>query len=272
MDLSYIFFNAIVYGTVASCMASFFAYAKFLHLGLGSYMIGAGFVIYLFVQWHIVEASLLLLGLIVSYIAFYTLMLRDFSHEKQRDLVALITSLMLGVVIANIIQFFFGSGAIFLSAWNVSAWLLGAIFILVSLSVYYIFEKSCYSMIFKWLFEKYATMQSLGIPISTYMHVLYVSRFVGFVGIAILLLHTSGLKAVDGMFYLLKWLAIVIMVWIAHKQYIFVWALLYVLVEYFLFLHLWLPIAYKESMIMVVILLVLLVKPQGLFSIRTRTL
>ena len=272
MDLSYIFFNAIVYGTVASCMASFFAYAKFLHLGLGSYMIGAGFVVYLFAQGRIAQAFLLLLSLLVSYILFYTLTLRHFPHEKQRDLVALITSLMLGVVIANVIQFFFGSGAIFLSAWNVSAWYLGAVFMFVSLSVYYVFERSCYSMIFKGLFEKYATMQSLGFPISRYMHVLYIFRFIGFIGIAILLLHTSGLKAVDGMFYLLKWLAIVIMVGIAHKQYIFVWALLYVLAEYFLFLHLWLPIAYKESMIMIVILVVLLIKPQWLFSIRTRSI
>ena len=78
---------------------------------------------------------------------------------------------MLGVVIANVIQFFFGSGAIFLSAWNVSAWYLGAVFMFVSLSVYYVFERSCYSMIFKGLFEKYATMQSLGFPISRYMHI-----------------------------------------------------------------------------------------------------
>ena len=167
-------------------------------------MIGAGFAVYLFAQGRIVEAFLLLLSLLVSYILFYTLTLSHFPHEKQRDLVTLIASLMLGVIIANVIQFFFGSGAIFLSAWHVSAWYLGGIFVLVSLSVYYIFEKSCYSMIFKGLFEKYATMQSLGLPISTYMHVLYIFRFVGFIGIAILLLHTSGLKKINGMFYLLK--------------------------------------------------------------------
>ena len=52
-------------------------------------------MVYLFATGKSVAASLLLFGLAVSYIAFYSLLLRDFAHDKQRDLVALIVLLML---------------------------------------------------------------------------------------------------------------------------------------------------------------------------------
>lgn len=120
------------------------------------------------------------------------------------------------------------------------------------------------------MFEKAAVVQSLGIPSGGYRHILYIFWFVALFGVGVLILHTSGLKAVDGLFYLLKGLAIMILVGIANKKYIFLGALLYVLVEYLLFIKLGWSIAYKESMIMVVILLVLLFKPEGLFSFQTR--
>jgi branched-subunit amino acid ABC-type transport system permease component len=42
--------------------------------------------------------------------------------------------------------------------------------------------------------------------------------------------------------------------------------LLYVLLEYLFFIHWWRPIIYKESLILVLILLILVCKPTGLFS------
>lgn len=272
MDRSYILFNALVYGSIASALSGFFAYAKFLNLSLGSYMMGAGFVVYLFAMGRSLAASILLSVLVVSYIAFYTLLLRDFAHDKQRDLVALITSLMLWVVLANILQFFFGSRGIFLSVWHIPVWMLLGIFVCVAGGIYYIFEKTHYSIVFKWLFEKAAVIQSLGIPSGTYRHVLYIFWLAALFGISALILHTSGLKAVDGLFYLLKGLAIMILVGIGNKKYIFLWALLYVFVEYVLFIKLWWSIAYKESMIMVVILFVLLFRPEWLFGHKTRSI
>lgn len=60
MDLSYIFFNALVYGVIASALSSFFAYAKFLNLALGSYLMGTTFVVYLFAHGKFVTGFLLL--------------------------------------------------------------------------------------------------------------------------------------------------------------------------------------------------------------------
>lgn len=270
MDISYIFFNALVYGIIASALSSFFAYAKFLNLALWSYLMGAAFVVYLFAHGRFFAAFVLLLGLLLSYVAFYVLLLRDFAHDKQRDLVALIVSLMLGTLLANILQFFFGSGGIYLSAWKMSPWILMSLFVSIASRIYYIFEKSHYSIVFKWLFEKSIVIQSLGIPLNIYRHILYIFWFVLFFLVGILLLHTSWIKAVNGLFYLLKGLAIMIMVGISRKQYIFLGALLYVLAEYLLFIKRGLSIAYKESMIMIVILVVLLIRPDGLFSFKTR--
>ena len=270
MDLSYIFFNALVYGVIASALSSFFAYAKFLNLALGSYLMGATFVVYLFAQSKFVAAGLLLAGLCISYVVLYVLLLRHFSHEKQRDLVALIISLMLGTVLANILQFFFGSGGIYLSAWQFSPLVLMSLFFVIAFGIYYVFEKTYYSIVFKGLFEKSTVIQSLGISLHLYRHVLYMFWFSLFFAVGFLLLHTSGVKAVDGLFYLLKGLAIMIMVGISRKQYIFVGTLIYVLIEYLLFIKWGIPIAYKESMIMIVILWVLLFKPEGLFSLKTR--
>jgi branched-subunit amino acid ABC-type transport system permease component len=65
---------------------------------------------------------------------------------------------------------------------------------------------------------------------------------------------------------------VMILVGIAHKQYVFLWALLYVLIEYVMFIELGWPIAYKETLILVVILLILILKPEGLFSLGKRNI
>ena len=124
-------------------------------------------------------------------------------------------------MIANVLQFFFGSGGIYLPVWHISAWILLTIFVLVAGMIYYVFEKTHYSIVFKGLFEKAAVIQSLGIPSGRYRHILYIFWFVALFGVAALILHTSGLKAVDGLFYILKGLAIMILVGIANKKYIF---------------------------------------------------
>ena len=61
-----------------------------------------------------------------------------------------------------------------------------------------------------------------------------------------------------------------IMVGVEKREYIFLGALMYVAIEYILFIGLGLPIEFKETCILVIILAILLIKPQGLFSIKAR--
>ncbi|MDR0369441.1 MAG: hypothetical protein LBH96_02675, partial [Candidatus Peribacteria bacterium] len=78
------------------------------------------------------------------------------------------------------------------------------------------------------------------------------------------------LRASDGLFYMIKAMGIMILVGTARRERIFAGALLYVLVEYLLFIVWGLPISYKETFILLVILGVLLFKPEGLFNRKKR--
>jgi branched-subunit amino acid ABC-type transport system permease component len=61
-----------------------------------------------------------------------------------------------------------------------------------------------------------------------------------------------------------------LLVGIAKKEWMYIGALLYVVVEYLLFIQWGFPMEYKETLILLVILLVLIFKPEGLFMIRKR--
>jgi branched-subunit amino acid ABC-type transport system permease component len=69
---------------------------------------------------------------------------------------------------------------------------------------------------------------------------------------------------------MIKALGIMILVGTTRKEYLFLGALLYVLVEYGLFIVWGLPISYKETLILLVILGVLLFRPEGIFARRER--
>jgi branched-subunit amino acid ABC-type transport system permease component len=69
---------------------------------------------------------------------------------------------------------------------------------------------------------------------------------------------------------MIKAMGIMILVGTARRERIFAGALLYVLVEYLLFIVWGLPISYKETFILLVILGVLLFKPEGLFNRKKR--
>jgi branched-subunit amino acid ABC-type transport system permease component len=85
-------------------------------------------------------------------------------------------------------------------------------------------------------------------------------------GLAFLLLTETSLRASDGLFYMIKALGIMILVGTAKRERMFAGALLYVFIEYVLFIIRGLPISYKETLILFVILGVLLFRPEGLFS------
>lgn len=78
------------------------------------------------------------------------------------------------------------------------------------------------------------------------------------------------MKPIDWIFYLLKGVWIMVLVWITKIEYSFIWALIYVIFEYILFISLWVEITYKESLILLIILIILIFKPNWLFTLKTR--
>ncbi len=53
-----------------------------------------------------------------------------------------------------------------------------------------------------------------------------------------------------------------IMIGLEKKEYIYLGALVYVALEYIIFIGLGMPIQYKETLILVIILAILLIKPE----------
>jgi branched-subunit amino acid ABC-type transport system permease component len=119
--------------------------------------------------------------------------------------------------------------------------------------------------------ENSGLVRGLGIQTTSFLQKVFAVLLVLLFGIAFILLTETSLRASDGLFYMIKALGVMILVGTARKEYLFLGALLYVVVEYLLFIVGGLPISYKETLILVVILGVLLFKPEGLFSGRKRT-
>lgn len=114
--------------------------------------------------------------------------------------------------------------------------------------------------------ENSGLVRGFGISTTSFLQKVFASLLVLLFVLAFILLNETSLRASDGVFYMIKALGIMILVGTAKKERMFAGALVYVLVEYGLFILAGLPISYKETLVLVVILGVLLFKPEGLFS------
>ena len=61
-----------------------------------------------------------------------------------------------------------------------------------------------------------------------------------------------------------------VLVGVKKIEYAFFGALIYVLLEYSLFVHVGLPIAYKAPTMLIIIMLLLFFKPEGIFTYKLR--
>jgi branched-subunit amino acid ABC-type transport system permease component len=135
-----------------------------------------------------------------------------------------------------------------------------------------VFKYSFLWRVFKWIYENSKVVSSLGLNVNKLILVGAMFFFLLLLLSSYWVIANSNVKATDGIFYLLKGLGIMIIVWVSAIEYTFLWALLYVLVEYILFVELWLPISYKETFILVIVLCILVFKPNGLFTFAKRKL
>lgn len=271
MDLSYILFNTLVYWLIAFVFAGFMAWGKFLNLWIWAIMIVLGYCIQGFVvdwfSWALLASSL---GIVVFTIAMNWFIVHSFKNEKQRDLFGLVFTLWISILLENATNYIFGPNSVSFSGMNLSVWFLITLFVCINLAIWYIFGKSYFGTMMKWVYENSKTIQSLWIRVNKTLYWLFFVLFLVLVGVACMVLVEWNMRATDSLFYAIKGIWIMILVWVAQKQYMLWWALLYVLLEYLMFITFWRPIAYKETLILVVILLVLFVKPEGLFSFSKR--
>jgi branched-subunit amino acid ABC-type transport system permease component len=144
--------------------------------------------------------------------------------------------------------------------------LFSLLFLLFFGACRYFFRKSIAGKMLNAINENSGLVRGFGISTTSFLQKVFASLLVLLFVLAFILLNETSLRASDGVFYMIKALGIMILVGTAKKERMFAGALVYVLVEYGLFILAGLPISYKETLVLVVILGVLLFKPEGLFS------
>jgi len=273
MDRSYILFNSIVYGWLALVFSAFYAYAKIQHLSIGSFMVFLWYIIYQYMTtWFTFHTTAILLWFIACYMGSLWVLIHWFPNEKSRDLLSIVFTLWLSLVTENVLHLFYGPWSVSVSGIDVPLYVLIVLFIGLNIFLFYMSWATVFGKMMKGVFERSLVVSSLWIRVQRLQYITFFLLLLILTLIAGLVLVESNIKPGDWLFYLIKGIWISILVGFSQKQWVFVGALLYVLVEYFFFIHLWRPIIYKESLILVIILLVLVWKPSGLFSFWKRHL
>lgn len=215
---------------------------------------------------------LVVLWLIVSYFIINTIVTKAFSNEKQRDLFGLIFTLWGSLLIENCINMIYWPNATSITMRTRTPLSLLLVLLLINCVITYVFHISYNGKIWQGIMSQASSIRSLGVHINRMMIIMMSIFLPVLVTIGVIIANEWAIKPSDNMFYLIKWIGIMIMVWVEKKQYIYLWALIYVTIEYLLFITRWLPIGFKETLILVLILGILLIKPEWLFSLTSRKL
>ena len=266
-------FNTLMYGSIAFILSAYFAYAKYLNLAISGFMILAAYVLAVSTtHWRWVKQIAILLCAFLLYRCINYIILHYFKNEKQRDLFWLIFTLGCSIVVDNSIAIIYGSSPVSIEGWWLSRWELACMLIVLQLLIIYIFQKSFLGKIWQGIYSNTWSIRTLGIPVNTMIHILFCIFFVCSMWLALLVAQQWAIKPSDHLFYTLKWIGIMIAVWVDKRQYMYLWALFYVILEYILFVVWWVPLGYKEALILIIILILLLLKPEWLFSFKQRVL
>lgn len=273
MDLQYILLNSLVYGIIALALIVFFAYWKFLNLTLWVFVVFLSYIMYFFMtNWVTWYGILVAIGAFLFYLAVNYITVKCFTNAKQRDLFGLIFTLWATVLLENSINYIFGPNSVWVMWAKIDWYWLLLLFVWLNMLLIYFFRFTYFGCIFRWLFENQDILRSLGVKTDKVI----LSSFVVLVVLlslnAYIILAHSNVKSSDHIFYILKWIGIMILVWISKIEYVFIGALLYVVTEYIIFIKFGIPISYKETMILIVILLVLILKPNWIFTFKSRNI
>ena len=267
MDLWYILLNTIIYGGCALIIAEIFSYGKFLHFAIWSYIMVAGYIFIFLNKFGLNTANLIMiLSLLLCFFGTNYLLLKVFPNERKREQAWLIITLWISILLENLWNYFYGWAAVSTKFWDVSNILLIALLIWLFWISYYFYKVSCIGKEFKAISEWWEIASGLWINVNRNIQLLSIFLFIVILLIAYLLINTSSIRMQDGFYYMIKWIWIMMLVGLSKKEWLLLWALIYVLIEYFLFVKLWLPLMYKESLILLIIIFCLLFKPEWLFN------
>lgn len=271
MNLDYILFNTIVYGIVAMIIAWYFGFGKILNFAMGAYMIMWWYILsWLAVDGFSLRNICMIVVLFWSYILVNWGLLTYFPNDKKRDHVWLVLTLWLSIVLENITNYVYWPNSVSLSVTHIPIYVLILIFVGLVVFFFYFYKYTFWWVTLNAISENNKLVRGLGISTKIILQILFIIFLLLLLFATFLVLKNSALRASDWIFYMIKGIWIMILVGITKKEYMFFGALIYVLVEYLLFIKLWLPISYKETLILIIILMVLMFKPEWLFALRSR--
>lgn len=271
MDFYYILQNTIIYWIMAFVITNIFSSNKYLNFAIGSFFIFFWYVIIYFQEnGFSIQAVLFIIS---SFLIFYYLdkfIVKSFINSKKRELFWIIFTLGFAILLENVLYYKFGPNSISINNGNIDIVFLWAVFMVLFIFTYYFYKISLSGKILKWLHEDAKVIDTLWINVEKLK---FFNMFFSFILLFIasyIALTSSSLNIGANLFFLLKWIGIMIIVWINKIEYIFLWALLYVFTEHILFINLWVPIWYKDSLILIIILFILIIKPNGVLNFNLR--
>lgn len=272
MDLWYILLNTIIYGGCALIISEIFSYGKFLHFAVWTYIMVAWYIfIFMSKFWLNVPNIIMIFSLLLFFFGVNYLLMRSFSSNK-REQIWLIVTLWVSIFLESLWNYLYWASAVSFQSTSISNILLVVLLICLFCILLYFHKFSYMGKEFSAIDENWNFARELWIKTNHHVQVLSVFLFCIILLIAYLLVKTSSIRMQDGFYYMIKWIWIMMLVWLSRKEWLLLWALIYVIIEYLLFVELWLPIMYKESMTLVVIIFCLLYKPEWLFSFRRRSI
>jgi len=96
MDIQYILLNTVIYWIVALVIANFFSFGKMLNMSIGWFMVMGWYIIYsLITHWTQIQTMMILIWFILLYVLINRAIFKFFPHDKQKDHVGVIATLVL---------------------------------------------------------------------------------------------------------------------------------------------------------------------------------
>lgn len=265
--IHYILLNTFIYGVLAAALHACLTHTKYINIYLGTVLMWTAYA-YAHLLVHGIQRQTIIVTICIYVWLFliHHIIISYFPIISQRELFALLFTLGADIIWGNILYLTYWPTLITAPWLNLSSLTLGGLLGGIALIHRYFFNKTLFGLKYQALASHAIVLRSIWYRYKNMLLQLmvWIVTFTGMMGI--FLVHNQALRASDSFFYLLKALGIAILVWQGKSWYIFVWTLLYVVIEYALFVWLGLPLGYKQALILLIILLVLLLKPQGLFS------
>lgn len=264
--MDFVLSHMLMYTCVGTVMMGVFSYLNTLNLSIGHTMILLGIAILNTIQYDdLYMSSMIALGVMGCFVGFHWITIHFFPDHKARELFWIVGSLALAIVLENFIGLYYGSTA-FTVDLRIPTYVIGGCLATIILLNTFIFRLSFHGKIFHTLHEDQQVSKALGIHTKKYIHFFSVFCLLLLVVLSCILLSKSGLRANDGMYYNIKWVGMLILIGAGRLHHVWIGALIYTLLEYGLFVVLSMSTSLKESIMLLVILLLLLVRPKGIFG------